>query len=664
MTQPTAKLPQLARSLATPKGALALVTLLLILTGAIFLLSNLSWPGALDLVPKDAKVSDRFQAHVQTGLWWATLANITLLALGLATARWWLQPSPTIPDGYLRRTDPPPVIGRKFLILTLLAAVILGAWMRIPRMDVSLYFDELHTMRVYTVGKHHQEEDNVLRFRPAKWEETFWLNRESNNHTFYSIASRLSLDLWKKLGLRQEGRMSETAARLPPLIAGLATIFLIGWFLHRLGFPIAGILAAFILALHPWHVRYSADARGYGMCLFFVTLMLLFLLRALRSGKWRDWSAYGACQFAALYSYSGSLYVPVAVNAVTFLALVILIFKRSNYPAKEQAIRLVVACIASAILFIQLATPNLIQMAEFIQRDYVSKAPRLGLLRELWAYLSSGMPWTNVNTKNPLHVAVDTSAWPAFIFTVLVAPLATLAGALRLSTNIKLGFIFTLALILPAPIGFLHAKLGGSYLHIWYLIFALPATVILLSLGLTWFGKFILRQSTSKPSIAPACLLAAAALALFAWLTHQQRESIRHNGKEPLKLVVNKIYGDIDPFSPEANDIITAGVWSSAGAYDPWLLHVYEPEHFYDVMNRSLDEGRPLYYTHGHDHLVRSRNPVVFTFIDNPKLFRPVEKFWGLEESQFNHYLLEFVGDRAAVEEMKNNPVAAPESKP
>ncbi|MEM8953951.1 MAG: glycosyltransferase family 39 protein [Verrucomicrobiota bacterium] len=652
------------RSLTTPKAALAGAVVLLILVGVVFLVSNPFWPSALNLVPDDARVSDRFKAHLQTGLWWATLANTIVLVIGLATVRWWLNPSPRIPAGYLSRFDPPSLIGRNFLISALIAAVVLGAWMRIPRMDVSLYFDELHTMRVYTVGKQQQEENNTLRFRPAKWTETLWLNRESNNHTFYSILSRLSLDMWKKMGLREEGRMSEVAARLPPLIAGLATIFLIGWFLHRLGFPIAGILAAFILALHPWHIRYSTDARGYAICLFFVTLLFLFLLRALRSGKWHDWLAYGACQFAALYSYLGSLYVPVAVNAVTFLTLAILNAKRSDYPAKEQAIRLVVACIASAVIFIQLATPNLIQMAEFIQREYVNKAPNVTFLREFWAYLTTGMPWTNANPQNPIHVAVNTSALPIVLFCTLVAPLAVLAGAIRLSTNLRLGFIFALALLLPAPVGFLHAKIGESYLHIWYLIFALPATVMLLSLGFTGLGKKFLSRKKPPPALAAVCLLLASCLLTFAWLTHSQRNAIRHNGKEPLKLVVKEIYGDIDPFSHKANEIITAGVWSSAGAYDPRLLHVYEPEHFFNVMMRSLEENRPLFYTHGHDQIARKRNPVVFTFIDNPRLFRPIKKFWGLEEAQFNHYLLEFVGDRAAVQEMKNNPVAAPNASP
>jgi hypothetical protein len=187
--------------------------------------------------------------------------------------------------------------------------------------------------------------------------------------------------------------------------------------------------------------------------------------------------------------------------------------------------------------------------------------------------------------------------------------------------------------------------------------------VILMSLGLTFFGDLMTRAAGNYRTGA-ACLLAGAYLALFAWITHDQRQIIRHHGKEPGKELVQSIYGDIDPFSPEADEIITAGVWSDAAIYDPWLLHVFEKEDFYAVMERSLNEDRPLFYTHGHEKTARNDVPDVFTFLDNPKLFRHIKKFWGLEEKQFNHHLLEFIGDRAALEEAKNNPVASPAPQP
>jgi hypothetical protein len=658
-------LHRVVRFIATPKGALTLLSSLLIVGGAIFLINTAAtWPGALSAVPDDATVSVRLQSHIHTGLWFGTLTFVLVLLAALLSARWWLRPNPAVPAGWLERTDHPPLVSRNIVLLALLVATALGAWMRLPRMEVGLYFDELHSMRNYAIGKQQQKENHVLHFRKAKWKETFWLDRESNNHVMYSIAARLSLDLWKKLGLREEGRVSETAARVPSLIAGLATVFLVGWFLYRLGFPTAGIIAAFALALHPWHIRYSAEARGYAMCMFFAVLMLFFLVRALRSGQWRDWMGYAFAQFATLYCYAGAVYVPVAVNGVTFAGLLLLTRKQNDYPAREQAIRLLVACFASAIVFVQLMAPCIIQLAEFIQRPYVrAHAPRSGWLPDFWAYLSTGMPWKKSDPSNPLHFAVSTGGAILGIFAAVLWPLSAIAGTIRLSRHLRFGTVLALAMILPAPLGYLHAQLAKNTLHIWYLIFALPAAIMLISLGLTYFGELFL-GITGQRRRRVAGIVGAAYLALFAWLTHDQRETIRHNSKEPAKLVVDAIYGNTDPFSPEADEIITAGVWSDATFYDPWLQHVFEPEHFFTVMERSLDENRPLFYTHGHLETARRDVPAAFAFLDNPKLFRHIKKFWGLEEPQFNHHLLEFIGDRAAVDEMKNNPVASPSPQP
>jgi hypothetical protein len=50
----------------------------------------------------------------------------------------------------------------------------------------------------------------------------------------------------------------EFALRAPAWLAAIASVVLVG-LLRDLGFPRAGPVAAFLLALHPWHVRYGAD---------------------------------------------------------------------------------------------------------------------------------------------------------------------------------------------------------------------------------------------------------------------------------------------------------------------------------------------------------------------------------------------------------------------
>ena len=76
-----------------------------------------------------------------------------------------------------------------------------------------------------------------------------------------------------------------------------------------------GFLAGLLLAVHPWHVRFSVEMRGYSAMLLALTLGVIFLLLGLRDGRWRWWLASAAMNLWALLAFAGCLYVPVVANA-------------------------------------------------------------------------------------------------------------------------------------------------------------------------------------------------------------------------------------------------------------------------------------------------------------------------------------------------------------
>jgi uncharacterized membrane protein len=82
----------------------------------------------------------------------------------------------------------------------------------------------------------------------------------------------------------------------------------------------AGVVAAFLSALHPWHVRYASEARAYAFVLALVPLMLLFFLRALKEGRWRWWAAFGTAAFF-LMSYPTCIYILLVLNACAVPAI-------------------------------------------------------------------------------------------------------------------------------------------------------------------------------------------------------------------------------------------------------------------------------------------------------------------------------------------------------
>ena len=90
----------------------------------------------------------------------------------------------------------------------------------------------------------------------------------------------------------------EISLRLPAALAGVLTVPLLAAYGRALGRPRAGLWAAFLLALLPFHVRYSQEARHYALLLLFSLLASYFLYRAMagRPGGRRrfDWLAFGA----------------------------------------------------------------------------------------------------------------------------------------------------------------------------------------------------------------------------------------------------------------------------------------------------------------------------------------------------------------------------------
>ena len=73
--------------------------------------------------------------------------------------------------------------------------------------------------------------------------------------------------------------------RLPALLAGTATIPLVYLLGLRTSVGAAALLAAALTALSPFMIYYSAEARAYGLLMFFVALSTLSLLLALDTGR-------------------------------------------------------------------------------------------------------------------------------------------------------------------------------------------------------------------------------------------------------------------------------------------------------------------------------------------------------------------------------------------
>ena len=86
---------------------------------------------------------------------------------------------------------------------------------------MSLWNDEVMTMRTAIVGKVRRDSRDRLRVVPVSWMETAFNYWQPNNHVLYSLAARLSHAAWPRNSSSTAPYFQEIALRFPAYLAGL-----------------------------------------------------------------------------------------------------------------------------------------------------------------------------------------------------------------------------------------------------------------------------------------------------------------------------------------------------------------------------------------------------------------------------------------------------------
>jgi 4-amino-4-deoxy-L-arabinose transferase-like glycosyltransferase len=103
--------------------------------------------------------------------------------------------------------------------------------------------------------------------------------------------------------------LTETAARLPAALAGIATVAALFALVREAYGPWAGLASALLLAISPWHVLITRTGFEWAMLPALATLTLLLLARG-------AWLLAGVSAGLALYSYApGRMLAPILVLA-------------------------------------------------------------------------------------------------------------------------------------------------------------------------------------------------------------------------------------------------------------------------------------------------------------------------------------------------------------
>jgi 4-amino-4-deoxy-L-arabinose transferase-like glycosyltransferase len=133
--------------------------------------------------------------------------------------------------------------------------------------------------------------------------------------------------------------LTEVGARVPSVLAGLLSVALVSRLVRRSGGPLAGIAAALLLAVSPWHVLISRTGHEWSFLPAVTIVTVLLVLRALEGRG--SWLLAGLAAGACLYTYT-----PIRISLPLVLIGVALVFRRALWERRRQ----VAAGVAVAVL--------------------------------------------------------------------------------------------------------------------------------------------------------------------------------------------------------------------------------------------------------------------------------------------------------------------------
>jgi hypothetical protein len=619
-------------------GTLLLAIMVMMLAGAVIYAIEAEKPWGRT-VQKRLEKHQALQPkeHAIIGLWWAAVVNAGVLGVLIGTAGWWMPGKTANHNSQIKNEetstgkaasagngqgstvhDDGAVTMKRWLWVLVLGAVMFGAWERWPKLWQSYWNDEAYSLERFAHGAWEEQKDGTVTFEPVTWTATLFENRNGNNHLLNSLTSRLSLDVWRAVTGAPREAFSEAATRMPQYLAALATILVVFLLGCEIGSPLVGAGAAWLMAVHPWHVRYGVEARGYSFMILFVGVTLVGLVRALRTNKLRWWLLFGASEALFLLSFPGALYVALLVNVVCVVELL-------RQRAWTMTGRLVAFNALASVPVLQWVLPSVPQILAWLNEhlpEYVTDVWQwlqdLGSVMVVgWQYDNPlreshvGTDWKGVTSRFPLPPAVEVG-----LFVVLI--LAGIALAWRRGPAARL---IVVAPVLAAVVSLAMNLRPGNPMTVWYLIYLLIPLTLAMLLPLEAIGRM-----TKLRWLAPA--LCAGFVYFYDMGTHTAVAALREHDRQPTRQTVAFIRAQ----SPDA---ITATFGVSDRQHSAYDARVKVLESTSDIdacVARSRAGAKPLYVYYCSDQFGQRRRPEIYERVVRSGEFEKAAEFPGSEE--------------------------------
>ena len=359
-------------------------------------------------------------------------------------------------------------------------------------------------LRLYGLGSESLWFDEMWSFRIAQMEPlqiVFSTPNDNNPPLYYLI-----VHYWILIA-----GDSEFIIRLPSAIAGTLAIPVIYGIGSMLFSRSTGLMAALILSLSAYHVRYSQEARAYSLMVFLGLASFYFLLKLLEDR--RSWTATGG------YVASTSLLIYSHVYGVFLVGAQLLYLLATRRDLRRW--------IVPAGLVALLYTPGAVRIA-------------MNLLSSQGAWKSGGMNWVPEPTLP--HLADFFVLYSGSIPLVIAFVLLSTFGLVDLVRS-KQGFnawLLLAWLLVPIVVPFVVSHLYRPILLDRYTVAASPAFYLLVARGVEGLRSIndprVLRYASILLAVAVAAVSSAATLDYYAADT-----------KEPWREVAGYVEGHARP---------------------------------------------------------------------------------------------------------------------
>jgi len=557
---------------------------------------------------------------------WAGLLNLGVLAALLVTSGWWAQPIKQV----TAIPDERPAVSRWFWPVVIAAMIFCGGAAAM-RLNFGFAHDEDYSARRVISGSYKLSKDGEVTGQNLSWRETFFYYRKPNNHPLHSILARLAWTAWQVVTPGEKWHMVEPVVRSAAWLGGVAAVGALAVLLRRLVSPRAGMVAAWLLAMHPWHIRYASEARGYSLMLFLIPVVLYVWMRAVRQNLWRWWLALAVAQFALIYSYPGSVYVLVVLNLLTVGWLIVRALRTADWTTPG---RWFAANCFAGMFAVQLMLPLVPQLERYMNTEEARQPLTAEWQANTAAHYVSGVAWSKTKLIESPHPELMPFAvkHPLFFWSV-IATLSALCVAGFVSLFRRKwpeAPIAAATLLLPGFLGFFIAKLLNQWLFEWYLIYLLPGLVAGVAVGVDSLCRLVVARS-KQPwlPLAPALALIVA----FAIFTQPFRAWYCTNPLEPLKEASVAIRGTLEPNDPRHKNLLTGAMPTKAWYYDPHATQLKDAQHFVELMRQADTENKPLYIMVGHPWSVAFNQPDLWRVFNEAGLFTDYRTFIGYDNT-------------------------------